>query len=233
MKEKILALLAAKFTGVRKDGLMQLARTFALQAATDEEAAALAEKLTEAQVNEFVKEYRSEVDKEATEARKTFEANLKKKFDLVEKKTSEPGDGGSGKGGGGDDDMASKLESLLEAKLKPLQEKLSKYEQGEIAETRLQSLNDKLSGCKDGTFKAKALKDFARMKFGTDEEFNEYLAETGTDMAAANQNVADAALGGQEKPLFGQKAENGISKGVAEYVASQKPDGAALSGKEV
>jgi hypothetical protein len=45
--------------------------------------------------------------------------------------------------------------------------------------------------------------------------------------------VADAALGGQGKPLFTQKNDTGISQGVAEYVASQKPDANMLSGKEV
>lgn len=233
MKEKILALLMAAFAGVRKDGLNQLARTIALQAATEEDAKTLVDKLTKAQVDEFVKEYRAEVDKEVSDGNKTYESNLKKKFDLVEKKTNEPGDGGNGNGGNGGDDIATKLDALLDAKLKPLQEKLSKYEQGDIAKARLQSLNDKLSGCKDDTFKAKALKDFARMKFETDEEFNEYLTETETDMATANQSVANAALGNHGTPLFTQKEESGVSKGVAEFVASQKPDGTVLSGKEV
>lgn len=233
MKEKILALLMAAFAGVRKDGLNQLARTIALQAATEEDAKTLVDKLTKAQVDEFVKEYRAEVDKEVSDGNKTYESNLKKKFDLVEKKTNEPGDGGNGNGGNGGDDIATKLDALLDAKLKPLQEKLSKYEQGDIAKARLQSLNDKLGGCKDDTFKAKALKDFARMKFETDEEFNEYLTETETDMATANQNVANAALGNHGTPLFTQKEDSGVSKGVAEFVASQKPDGTVLSGKEV
>lgn len=233
MKEKILALLMAAFAGVRKDGLNQLARTIALQAATEEDAKTLVDKLTKAQVDEFVKEYRAEVDKEVSDGNKTYESNLKKKFDLVEKKTNEPGDGGNGNGGNGGDDIATKLDALLDAKLKPLQEKLSKYEQGDIAKARLQSLNDKLGGCKDDTFKTKAMKDFARMKFETDEEFNEYLTETETDMATANQNVANAALGNHGTPLFTQKEDSGVSKGVAEFVASQKPDGTVLSGKEV
>lgn len=233
MKEKILALLMAAFAGVRKDGLNQLARTIALQAATEDEAKTLVDKLTKAQVDEFVKEYRAEVDKEVSDGNKTYETNLKKKFDLVEKKTNEPGDGGNGNGGNGGDDIASKLDALLDAKLKPLQEKLSKYEQDGVAKTRLQSLTEKLSTCKDDNFKAQALKDFGRMNFNSDDEFNEYLTEKETAIATANQNVADAALGGQGRPFFAQKADDGVSKGVAEYVASQKPDGDKLSGKEV
>jgi hypothetical protein len=41
MKEKILALLTAKFSGARKDGLSQMARGLALQASTEDEAKAL------------------------------------------------------------------------------------------------------------------------------------------------------------------------------------------------
>ncbi len=52
MKETILALLIAQFSGVRKDGLNQLARTMALQVTTEDEAKALCSKLTKAQVDD-------------------------------------------------------------------------------------------------------------------------------------------------------------------------------------
>ena len=81
--QQILALLTAKFSGVRKDGLEHLARTLALQCSNEDEAKTLVEKITDAQVNDFIKEYRKVVDKEVSESNKTFEANLKKKFDLV------------------------------------------------------------------------------------------------------------------------------------------------------
>lgn len=83
MKKEIFALLTAKFSGVRKDGLEHLARVLTLQTTTEEEAAALVEKLTETQVCDFVKEYRSDVDRETTSARKTIEENLKKKYGII------------------------------------------------------------------------------------------------------------------------------------------------------
>lgn len=233
MKEKILALLLAAFTGVRKDGLNQLARTLALQATTEDEAKALVDKLTKTQVDEFVKEFRAEVDKEVSDSNKTVESNLKKKFDFVEKKNPEPGGDDSKSKGGDPNDIAAMLDAALEKRLAPLQAKLEKYEQGDIAKSRLQSLTEKLNGCKDETFKAKALKDFARMKFETDDEFNEYLTETETDITTANQNAADTVLGGQGKPLFAQKGESGVSAGVAQFVESHKTDGSTAKGKEV
>lgn len=233
MKEKILALLIAKFSGVRKDVLTHMARAFALQVATEDEAKALVEKITDAQVNEFVKEVRADVDKEVSESNKTFEANLKKKFNFVAKQT-EPG----GKGGKDDEpdpnDISAVIKAAVAEAVKPFQEELSGYKADNIAKARLQALNEKLNGCKDENFKAQTLKDFARMNFKDDADFNEYLTGKATDIETANQNVANDKLnnaGGS--PLFSQKEESGISKGVAEYVESQKPGKDNFTGKEI
>jgi hypothetical protein len=201
MKEKILALLIASFTGVRKDGLNQLARTLALQATTDEEAKALVDKLTKEQVNEFVKEFRAEVDKEVSESNKTFESNLKKKFDFVEK-GNDPEPGGGEPGGGDTKDLGALIKNAISEAVKPLQTELETIKFGNVAKTRLQTLTEKLNSCKNEAFKAKALKDFARMQFETDEEFQEYLTETDTDIQTANQDTANAGLGGHSRPLM-------------------------------
>lgn len=229
MKEKILALLIAKFSGVRKDVLNQMARTFALQVATDDEAEALVEKITDAQVNEYVKEYRADVDKEVSESNKTFETNLRKKYDFKEKEV-EP----DNKPTENPNDIAEIVKAAVAAAVKPFQDKLAGFESANVAKSRLQALNEKLNGCKDETFKKQTLKDFARMTFDTDDAFNEYLTEKAADIESANQNVADAALSnGAGSPLFSQKEESGISKGVADFVESQKPGNNQFTGKDV
>lgn len=229
MKKTILALLVAKFQGARKDGLNVLAGILALQASTEDEAKALVEKITDAQVNEFIKDYRKDVDKEVSESNKTFETNLRKKYDFKEKEV-EPGNDPSKN----PNDIAEIVKAAVAAAVKPFEEKLSGYETKNIADSRLAKLNEKLNDCKDETFKAQTLKDFARMKFETDDEFAEYLKDKETDIKTANQNVANAALGGASgKPMFAQKNEDGISKGVADFVASQKPEANAFTGKEV
>ena len=229
MKKTILALLVAKFQGARKDGLNVLAGILALQASTEDEAKALVEKITDAQVNEFIKDYRKDVDKEVSESNKTFETNLRKKYDFKEKEV-EPGNDPSKN----PNDIAEIVKAAVAAAVKPFEEKLSGYETKNIADSRLAQLNEKLNGCKDETFKAQTLKDFARMKFETDDEFAEYLKDKETDIVTANQNVANAALGGASgKPLFAQKGDDGVSKGVADFVASQKPEANAFTGKEV
>lgn len=231
MKETILALLIAKFSGVRKDGLVALARSLALQCTTEDEAKALVDKFTDAQVNEFVKDYRADVDKEVSESNKTFETNLKKKFDLVQK--TEPG-GKKNQKDTDTDDIAAIVKAAVDAAVAPLNDKLNGYEAKTIAETRLQALNEKLNGCKDENFKAQTLKDFARMNFKDDADFNEYLTGKEADIATANQNKADTDLSNSGgSPLFSQKEESGISKGVAKYVESLKPENTTFKGKEI
>ena len=216
MKKTILALLVAKFQGVRKDALGVLAGVLALQATNEDEAKALVEKVTDAQVTEFAKDYRADVDKEVSESNKTFETNLRKKYDFKEKQ-NEPGIPPTEN----PNDIAAIVKEAVAAAVKPFEEKLSGYETKNIAETRLAALNDKL-------------KDFARMSFATDDDFTQYLNDKAADIETANQNVANAALGGASgKPMFAQKNEDGISKGVADYVASLKPENNELSGKEV
>ena len=229
MKKTILALLVAKFQGARKDGLNVLAGILALQASTEDEAKALVEKITDAQVNDFIKDYRKDVDKEVSESNKTFETNLRKKYDFKEKEV-EPGNDPSKN----PNDIAEIVKAAVAAAVKPFEEKLSGYETKNIADSRLAKLNEKLNDCKDETFKAQTLKDFARMTFANDDDFTQYLNDKTADIATANQNMANAALGGASgKPLFAQKGDDGISKSVADFVASQKPEASAFTGKEV
>ncbi len=232
MKKKILALLIAKFSGVRKDGLSVLAGVLALQATTEDEAKGIVDKLTDAQVNDFVKDYRSDVDKEVNESNQTYESNLRKKYDFKEKEI-EPGDDPTKKNQPGGDNIADLVKAAVADAVKPLQDELAGYRAKGLAETRLQALNDVLNGCKDEAFKAKAVKDFSRMSFTDDNAFNEYLTETKTDVESANQRVADSNLSTETRPFFANKENNGVSKGVAEFVESQKPGADTFSGKEV
>ncbi|MDR1652239.1 MAG: hypothetical protein LBS01_01055 [Prevotellaceae bacterium] len=204
MKEKILALLQAQFAGVRKDGLNHIANALAFQVNTEDEAKTLVGKLTAEQVNSFITDWRKEADAEVTKANKTYEDGLRKKYDFMEKKAEPANPTPPEPANAGNFDAAAIQKLITEsiaAATKPLLENINTFKAGETAKTRLQALNDKLKDCKDENFKTKALKDFARMTFDTDEAFTEYLNETETDVKTANQNVADSGLGIQSRPL--------------------------------
>jgi hypothetical protein len=201
MKEKILALLTAAFSGVRKDGLNHIANVLSFQVETEEKAKEVVGKLTADQINTFITDWRREADAEVTRANKTYEDGLRKKYDFSEKKTepANPTLPETGK-----DIDAAAIQKLITDSIadatKPLLEQINTFKAGETAKTRLQALNDKLKDCNDANFKAKALKDFARMTFETDEAFSEYLTDTENEVKTANQNVADSGLGEHSRP---------------------------------
>jgi hypothetical protein len=222
MKEKILALLQSQFAGVRKDGLNHIANVLSFQANTEDEAKTLVGKLTAEQVNSFIADWRKEADAEISRANKTYEDGLKKKYDFTEKKTEQanPTPPESDKAGNFDAAAIQKLiaDSITTA-TKPLLEQINTFKAGETAKTRLQALNDKLNDCNDATFKAKALKDFARMTFETDEAFTEYLTDTETDVKTANQHFADSGLSNFTPPAVGNGGNNGKEATDAEISA--------------
>lgn len=227
--QEILALLTAKFSGARKDGLTTLARTIALQCATIEEARTIVDKLTDAQVGEFIKNYRADVDKEVSDGVKTSETNLRKKYDFKEKSqtVTEPG-------GGGLENLGDIVEAAVSKAVKPYADRIASMEADNVNKARLQRLNETLATCKDETFKAQTLKDFARMQFADDAAFDEYLTDKTTDITAANQSFANNEMrqsGGS--PLFSNKSESGVSKAVADYVASKNPANNQFAGKEL
>lgn len=231
--DDITALLTNKFAGVRKDGLAHIARLIALQATTQEEAQALIDKMDADKVTETVREYRKNVDKEVTDATKTHEANLKKKFEFKEK-GGQPDESGNPGNTKPDDpsDVASIIKAAVAEAVKPLQEKLAGFEGEQVTKTRLQTLEGKLKDMPEN-FKAKVMKDFKRMNFEDDESFSEYLTETESDIAAFNQELADRGLGQQPKPLMGKAAKEGadLGKTIAEKRNSNSSEG--IKGKEI
>lgn len=230
MKDKILALLIAKFAGVRKDGLAQLAGAISLQAEIEDDATALVEKFSLEKVNNFVKDWRSDVDKEVSTSTKTFETTLKEKYDLVEKKEPDPNPNPNPNPN--PTDIAAIVADAIAKAVTPLQQQLAGFKGQEVNKTRLQTLESKLVDVPE-SFKAQKLKDFGRMNFETDESFNEYLTEFETDITAFNQELADKGLAGHGKPFMGGQNKDGVSSAVASFISSKAEDTKTLSGKEL
>lgn len=230
MKEKILALLIAKFAGVRKDGLAQMASVLSLQAADETEATAIIEKLTVDNVNNFVKDWRKEVDKEVSDANKTYEGNLKKKFDFVEKKEPEPGKDPNPTN---TNDIATIVANAIKAAVEPLQKELSSFKGEKTTETRLQQLTSKFDGVPE-SYKAQQL-EYNKLLVGsmTDDQFAAHLTKVETDVTTLKQELADKGLAGQGKPLMGAKTQDGVSSSVASFIKDKTEPSKTLEGKKV
>jgi hypothetical protein len=114
-----------------------------------------------------------------------------------------------------------------------LKAELNTMKSGKTFETRKQTLEAKLEKA-PAKFKEKILKDFGRMNFEKDEEFDSYLTETETDLTAFNQELADQGLASGRKPFVGGQTKEGVSNGVQAYIDSKDPKKADnLGGKEV
>lgn len=92
-----------------------------------------------------------------------------------------------------------------------------------LINTRKEQLAKILENTPDA-FKNKALKDFNRMKFETDEEFNDYLTDTQTDAADFIQDQSNTGLGGDApaRGLAGKPAaEKEVSAEMKQYQADR------------
>jgi hypothetical protein len=228
MKGKILALLEGKFQGVRKDGLNHLAGAMALQVATEDEASAAVERLTAEQVNQFVADWRREADAEITKANRTHEDGLKKKYDLVEKKSEKP-EGGNPPGAVDVDAIVEIVKTAVRSEYK---ERLDALEGSAVGATRRKLIEKELAGVPEG-YRGKVLKDFDRMTFKDEDSFNEYLGDTKKDVATMVQELADKGLSGMNKPLFGAVDTEGVSAGVQGYIKERTESENRLTGKDV
>jgi hypothetical protein len=230
--EEILALLKAQFSGVREDGLQQLAAALSLQVETKEQATELVGKLTAEKVTKFVQDWRKKADAEIAKANTTYENGLKEKYDFVEKGKQTPPATPPAPSPSGTVTL-EQIKELIQAEMKGVQQSITDINAGKVAEAREARFVGALdkAGIKGktrelllGGFKGRAFKD--------DEEFNTYMTQQETDLAALAQEQADNGLLGGGKPIFGAVNEDGVSKGVADYIKSQQ-SGNTLTGKEI
>lgn len=189
MKNKIKALLAEKFQGERKDALALLADFIALQCQDADEAILLVDKLKPEVMGEFVKGYRSGVDKEIAEAIKTAKSKTEAK-----PTSEEPSN--MGNENSKDAPTPLDIEGLIQRAVQPLTDKIQAYEAEKLQSQRLHSVEQTLSSCRDELLKAKALKDYKRMSFGDEESFKEYITELEGDIKGANQRIAEGEFRG-------------------------------------
>jgi hypothetical protein len=99
------------------------------------------------------------------------------------------------------DDVPAWAQALIDNN-KSLAEKLSSFESGKTTETRKSIIAKKLEDLPE-KFKTKFLKDFARMSFEKDEDFDAYMEETATDIEDIKQEISDSGLNQFGKPGAG------------------------------
>lgn len=183
MKKEILEALKAKFVGVSEAILSRIADKLAKTAKTSEEVATAVEGVTFQQVLE------SYGDSRATEAQQSAVTNYEKKHGLKDGKKLEAGEGEGNKGGktgegeGAGGDIAAQIAAAVNNALKPLNDKLAALEGEKTTNSRRSVLSKILEGSHE-RIRQRYEKDFARMNFKDDEEFNGWIDEITPDIEA-------------------------------------------------
>lgn len=237
----ILALLEQNYPGVRKDGLKHLAASLALTVTTEEEAAQIVGKLTADNVNKFVTDWRKEADAEIDKANRTREANLRAKYDFVEKQQEPtppqetpptPTPGGTFKM----EDIQTLIVNSIKEATQGLQQEIQTLKGSAITAARREELMKVFNDQTPQPFRDAIMDGFEARSFESDEAFQQYLTKTKESVAQLTQELADKGLGSHERPILGKPNKDGVSSGVEDYLEAKAKEAsgeAGLTGKKI
>jgi len=101
---------------------------------------------------------------------------------------------------------------------------VANLQQGNTIQTRRQQLETKLKDAPE-KFKARALRDFDRLKIDSDEDFTSYLADVEQDVAEEVQAASDAGLGNDAPGRSaggGKLKDDEVSPAMKEIIAQRE-----------
>lgn len=239
-EQLILAALQTKFTGVDAKILGRIAKKYAKTATgtTEADAKTIVDGITFQQVLESHADYR------ATEAQKTAVANYESKHNLRDGKPIEqpqqnqsqtqPQQEQSGQtgqqGGQQSEEKAPAWAQQIIADNKALRERLQSIESERTQNSRLERFREAIKGAPDKV-KTRYEKDFARLTFKDDADFDGYLEEIAPDIAA--MAASDSRKGAAVGAPFGSQGSNTTASELvkARFEAAAKADAApAIAG---
>lgn len=203
IKRFILDSLKTKFAGIDEKVLNRIAAIAVKTVKSEEEAKTYVEELTLQQVID------SYTDSRTTDAQEKAIKSYEEKFGLKDGKkansTEEPGgeggEGGNGNAAGTDDGKngGEKIPDYVKAllgKLDTLTNEVTTLKAGKVADTRKSTLDALLKDAPEKT-KATYLKNFNRMQFKDDADFEEWVEEITPDIeeATTSQAASDGVVG--------------------------------------
>lgn len=120
--------------------------------------------------------------------------------------------------------QSKEFKALMEA-VNKLTNEVSSLKAGKTADTRRGKLESLLKDA--GVFGKRTLKNFTKMNFNDDEDFEEYLSEVEEDLKAYNQERADAGLSTAGNPPGGKSG--GKQEGKIEELTDAEVEAIASS----
>lgn len=208
MKSKILSALKTKYKNIGfSDKAFESVSEFLEPTITDE--AQIDNSI--AGVESLLKSFQSEADARVTKAL----AESRKENKPKQEKEGEPAKKDDTPTNNEPPEYVKQLTDLVTA----LTQKVTAFESDKMTTTRRSQLEAKLAQSPESV-KNKVLKDFSRMNFNTDEDFDSYLTETEEDIKTLNQEVSNQSLANIPKPLMSVSNKDGVSTDTAQYIAS-------------
>lgn len=121
--------------------------------------------------------------------------------------------------GGDNGKQPADFTAAMQAALAPLMEKISALEAGKTVDHRLKAVEETLKDASP-VFKAKALRDFPRMQFKDDAEFDTFLSEMKSDAEALTKQEQIAASAGRPFQAGGTAATKTVDADIAAWAAA-------------
>lgn len=137
------------------------------------------------QLDEWKKAQNSNDDEDDDEEAESESKSVSKSTKTKDKKT---------------DEIPSWAQALIDSN-KTLSDQLAAIKGEKLTDTRRSKLENLLKGTK--SFGESKLRDFRRMKFDTDDDFDEFFSEVEADLKAFNQERANAGLDKLGMPVGG------------------------------
>jgi hypothetical protein len=209
MKEKILAQLKQKFTGVSTVLLGLYADSIAAKITTETEIEGAISELENLPISipDQNKFYQTEGDRRAAEAAITREANLKQQFNFVDKSGTPPTPPANPK----------PTDEILSLKAR-----LDEFEKNQKRAVYLQKAQSMLTEKNiPKSFYSKVLE---KMEFENDETIEAAVNEINTDFTSFKQSMVDEGLLLIEKPMFGESTSTGVSPAMQKFIELQSAD---------
>lgn len=232
MKKEILETLKTKYNGVGDTILSRIAEKLAKTVTTQEEVATAVEGVTFQQVLE------NYGDSRATEAQQTAVSNYEKKHGLKDGVKKENGVGNEppkpeekkpedkGKKEGSSDEVPAWAQTLINTNL-ALEKRLANIEVEKTVNTRKSTLLGILKDAPD-KIKQRYEKDFTRMNFADEEDFNTWIGEITPDIEELKTEFSTkSAVVGRPKSGNEKTKEGEISPLLKARIAEKEAETAA------
>lgn len=125
------------------------------------------------------------------------------------------------------DDLQKAIENAMKAALTPLTQRLEAIEGEKVATSRLSKIQE-IAKKAGGSYEKTLLKNFGRMTFASEEDFNSYLDEVEADVDAYVQENSNNGLSNSPKPKGGGSGgKETIDPMLAERINDRKAESVA------